>query len=28
VVPLNLLGAWWLWRGRRWGIVLAAIANV
>lgn len=28
VVPLNLLGALWLWRGRPWGAVLAVIANV
>lgn len=28
VVPLNALGAVWLWRGRPWGVVLAAIANV
>jgi hypothetical protein len=28
VVPVYLLGAWWLWRGQRWGIVLGVIANV
>ncbi len=28
VVPLALLGAWWLWRGRPWGYVLAGFVLV
>lgn len=28
VVAPGLLGAWWLWRGHRWGYVLAVVWNV